>query len=319
VALAEAESARDEARNNIAEQLGYTNYATMVSDATADGTIIDGGFIRTSLIEVDNLFAVNASITATLSIGSAGVIKLEESSVNKFAVGKNGLALSSAITSSTANARLEFRDDPVLTSTGLNTGANPTRLYLEVISPLGPGLAELYSGYNFAFKGASGVIFNFENKVASSVAADSDNDLMRRTDSDSRYGRLGSANSWTGANTFTGNVVVPDSTTSTHALRVGRADARYGRLGSANSWTAANTFTGNVIVPNSNTATHALNRQTGDNRYGMLGSANTFTSANTFSSNEIKMTNLPTSPPGADYYRIYVDASGYLRLNLPPP
>jgi hypothetical protein len=318
-ASTEATNARNAARNNVATNLGYTDYADMVAEATAGKTIISGGFIRTSLIQVDNIFAVNASITATLSMGTNGVIRLEESSVNKYAIGKNGVALSSAITSSTSNARLEFRDNPILSSTGLNTGDNPTRLYLEAISPTGPGQAELWSAYNFAFKGVSGVVFNFENQVTSSVAATSDNDLLRRTDGDSRYGRLGSANTFTAANTFNGNVIVPDSTTSTHALRVSTADARYGRLGSANTFTAANTFTGNVIVPDSTTASHALNRQTGDNRYGRLGSANTFTSANTFSSNEIKMTNLPSSPPGSDYYRIWVDSSGYLRLFLPPP
>jgi hypothetical protein len=256
------------------------NISGWIRDYTQiDGGDITTGTVNTNRLNVNDILAVNASITATLSIGTAGVIKLEELSVNKFAVGKNGIALTSAITGSTANARLEFRDDPVLASTGLATGANPTRLYLQAISPIGPGQAELYSGYNFAFKGESGVVYNFENQVTSSVAAANDSDLLRRTDGDSRYGRLGSANSFTNANTFTGD----------------------------------------VIVPNSTTATHALNRQTGDNRYGKLESANTFTAANTFSSNEIKMTNLPTSPPGSDYYRVYVDASGYLRLNLPPP
>jgi hypothetical protein len=226
------------------------------------------------------IVATSGSIQGELSIGSAGVIKLEESSVNKFAVGKNGLALSSAITSSTANARLEFRDDPVLTSTGLNTGANPTRLYLEVISPIGPGQAELWSGYNFAFKGASGVVFNFENKVASSVAADSDNDLMRRTDSDSRYGRLGSANSWTGANTFTGNVVVPDSTTSTHALRVSTADGRYVRSDQANTYTDTQTFRHNQFRIENSTETGFFARiqhvNAGNRDYILPNQAGTF-------------------------------------------
>jgi hypothetical protein len=208
----EAESARNAARNNIAQQLGYTDYNTMLSTVGTDGTIIASGFIRTTLLDVDEIFATNATITSTLEIGTGGVIKLEESSINKYGIGKNGVALTSAISSSTGNARLEFRDDPVLASTGLNSGGNPTRLYLEAISPIGPGQAELWSGYNFAFKGASGVVFNFENKVASSVAADSDNDLMRRTDSDTRYARLGSANTFTANQTITGSLILGTQT-----------------------------------------------------------------------------------------------------------
>jgi hypothetical protein len=64
-ASTEATNARNAARNNVATNLGYTDYADMVAEATAGKTIISGGFIRTSLIQVDSIFAVNASITAT--------------------------------------------------------------------------------------------------------------------------------------------------------------------------------------------------------------------------------------------------------------
>jgi hypothetical protein len=73
-ASTEATNARNAARNNVATNLGYTDYADMVAEATAGKTIIDGGFIRTSLLEVDDIFAVNASITATLTMGSGGKI-----------------------------------------------------------------------------------------------------------------------------------------------------------------------------------------------------------------------------------------------------
>jgi hypothetical protein len=53
-------------------------------------------------------------------------------------------------------------------------------------------------------------------------------------------------------------------------------------LEQAQTFTADQTFTGAVIVPDSTTATHALNRQTGDARYGLLGSANTWDEINTF-------------------------------------
>jgi hypothetical protein len=45
----------------------------------------------------------------------------------------------------------------------------------------------------------------------------------------------------TGTSTFNGNVIVPDSTTSTHALRVGRGDARYARKVSAGSTVSPDT------------------------------------------------------------------------------
>jgi hypothetical protein len=54
------------------------------------------------------------------------------------------------------------------------------------------------------------------------------------------------AQTFTGANTFSGNVIVPNSTTSTHALNVTTADSRYGRLGSANTWSSVQSFNNRI-------------------------------------------------------------------------
>jgi hypothetical protein len=54
------------------------------------------------------------------------------------------------------------------------------------------------------------------------------------------------AQTFTGANTFDGNVIVPNSTTSSHALNVTTADSRYGRLGSTNTWTSVQTFNSRI-------------------------------------------------------------------------
>jgi len=59
-------SAITTARNNVASNMGYADYNAMVAAATAGNTIIDGGFIRTSLIEADDVFA------ETVSLGSGG-------------------------------------------------------------------------------------------------------------------------------------------------------------------------------------------------------------------------------------------------------
>lgn len=48
--------------NTFAQQLGYESYAELVSDATASNTIINGGYLNTSLIDVDNLVAKNIAI-----------------------------------------------------------------------------------------------------------------------------------------------------------------------------------------------------------------------------------------------------------------
>jgi hypothetical protein len=66
----------------------------------------------------------------------------------------------------------------------------------------------------------------------------------------------------------------------------------------AQTLSANQTFTGDVIVPNSTTGTHALNVTTGDARYGRLGAANVFTGAQRFTNASFSLESLPLSDPG---------------------
>ena len=50
-----ANAALNAARNDVALRLGYANYADMVAAATAGNTIIDGGYIRTELIDTTDI------------------------------------------------------------------------------------------------------------------------------------------------------------------------------------------------------------------------------------------------------------------------
>ena len=49
--------ATEQKQDAIAQNLGYDDYNDMVAKAQSDGTIIDGGYLRTSLIELETLFA----------------------------------------------------------------------------------------------------------------------------------------------------------------------------------------------------------------------------------------------------------------------
>ena len=63
---AEATAATDATskRNDVAQKLGYANWTAMETAATQGKTIIDGGYLRTSLIEVENLLADNITLKA---------------------------------------------------------------------------------------------------------------------------------------------------------------------------------------------------------------------------------------------------------------
>lgn len=61
---AEATAAADatKKRNDIAQKLGYDNYDAMVQAASNGQTIIDGGYLRTALIDVEDLLAKNVKL-----------------------------------------------------------------------------------------------------------------------------------------------------------------------------------------------------------------------------------------------------------------
>jgi hypothetical protein len=62
-ATTKANNALTNARNDVAVKLGYVSYTEMVNQATAKNTIINGGYIRTSLIDADAL--ITGSLLAT--------------------------------------------------------------------------------------------------------------------------------------------------------------------------------------------------------------------------------------------------------------
>jgi hypothetical protein len=80
------------ARDDIAFRLGYTDFADLVTKAEDGQTIISGGFIRTSLIEVDNLFAENilsqtAAITGTLTASTAtGKVEISGAGIKAYLI-----------------------------------------------------------------------------------------------------------------------------------------------------------------------------------------------------------------------------------------
>lgn len=75
-------------KEDMAKKLGYASYADMVSAATAGNTIIEGGHIRTSLIETDTLVvktlnAVNAKGINTL-VDKDGITLTDSATKNEF-------------------------------------------------------------------------------------------------------------------------------------------------------------------------------------------------------------------------------------------
>lgn len=79
-------SSINSSKEDLAKKLGYANYSDMVSAATAGNTIIEGGHIRTSLIEADALVvktlnAVNAKGINTL-VDKEGITLTDSSTRN---------------------------------------------------------------------------------------------------------------------------------------------------------------------------------------------------------------------------------------------
>jgi hypothetical protein len=280
VASSEATTARDEARNNIALRLGYTDYDTMVSDATADGTIIDGGFIRTSLIEVDNLFAVNASITATLTLGVGGEFVFTGGKLNN-----DGIAFNYATAINPDQSIQWLRDAPDgggwgAYVQGIDEGGGYYSLNLNARSGvnIGAGLGltggdviqigvngsksigvTVYGNTTFSGKidvgdeirvfGGLHVYDADESHYANIVYGASNEDTTLNIPTNT----TGSTVTRTVAlkeidNSFSVNQTVPNATANGHALNRITADGRYGRLASANTWTLAQTFVNEITI-----------------------------------------------------------------------
>jgi hypothetical protein len=90
VATSAADSAAVSKRNDVAQKLGYTDWAAMETAATQGKTIIDGGYLRTSLIEVEDLLAQNITLDA------AGYIESSNYAENTSGVPTAGFKLDAA-------------------------------------------------------------------------------------------------------------------------------------------------------------------------------------------------------------------------------
>lgn len=74
-------SSINSSKEDLAKKLGYANYSDMVSAATAGNTIIEGGHIRTSLIEADAL--VVKTLNATNADGISTLVDKDGMNISK--------------------------------------------------------------------------------------------------------------------------------------------------------------------------------------------------------------------------------------------
>lgn len=92
------------AKDDLAQQLGYSNFDEMVTAAKKGDTLIDGGYINTQLIDVETLVADTALVDKLIgrelnfTLGSVGGFKMESTllySGAKFGTGAAGIAMQS--------------------------------------------------------------------------------------------------------------------------------------------------------------------------------------------------------------------------------
>ena len=80
VATSAADTAAVAKRNDVAQKLGYLDWAAMSAAATQGKSIIDGGYIRTSLIQADAIKATQGffeNITVTGLLKSSGIVSTQ--------------------------------------------------------------------------------------------------------------------------------------------------------------------------------------------------------------------------------------------------
>ena len=163
-ATTKANNALTNARNDVAVKLGYTSYTDMVNKATAKQTIIDGGFIRTSLIKADDI--VTGSLLATkiaateITTGKLNVTN--GATIGGWKVEENSLSIKSAASAKilvepsgtrflrindSATELLGIRADGV-TGIGIYT-QNVSGTCLSMIAQTGGTAVESYGSHTF--------------------------------------------------------------------------------------------------------------------------------------------------------------------------
>lgn len=97
-ATAKSNSAITAARNNLATSLGYADYSAMEAQAIAGNTIINGGMIRTSLIDADAIITTEllARKIAATNITTQRLTVSEGCTVGGFEIGNNRIGISAS-------------------------------------------------------------------------------------------------------------------------------------------------------------------------------------------------------------------------------
>ena len=88
-----ASNAQSDAQTNIAQKLGYASYPAMVQAAQENKTIIDGGYLRTALIDVENILVKNISVKDKGVLHSSNYNGTIDSNGNITAYGSTGWAI----------------------------------------------------------------------------------------------------------------------------------------------------------------------------------------------------------------------------------
>lgn len=122
--------ARITAQDNLAQSLGYSNYADLYAKAVAGSTIIKGGYINTNLIDVETLVA-SAAFIAQLQAISIITSKLTIKTADSGARiefnndGSNAIAL----INSDGVAQMGISPKPVVSAANIGSGANLSTTY----------------------------------------------------------------------------------------------------------------------------------------------------------------------------------------------
>jgi hypothetical protein len=247
----------------------------MVSTVGTDGTIVAAGFIRTSLLDVDDIFSNTATITATLTLGTGGKFLFNGGELND-----DGISFNYATLINPDQSIQWLRDAPdggewgsyvqgidegggyyslnLNARTGINIGAGLTLTVADAIQIGVSGSKTI--GTTFY----SNTIFEGRIAVSDEIRVLGDLRIYDSAD-ESHY-----ANIVYGASTGHTTLNIPTNTTGSTVTRTVALKE------------IDNSFSVNQTVPNASADTHALNRITADGRYGQLGAANTWTVAQTF-------------------------------------
>lgn len=135
-----AEETAASQRNELAIKLGYTSYDAMVTAAAQGQTIIDGGYLRTALIDVENILTKNIMVKDKGVLRSANYNGTIDENGNITAYGSEGWAIDHA-------GRARF-NDIVVTNGTFSGNIEMTNGFLQANSTPFKPMAMINIGYN---------------------------------------------------------------------------------------------------------------------------------------------------------------------------